>query len=147
MEFDNDIYQLKITFLNGIKNQPYRIIEVEKNHSLTSLFEAIITSFDMYFGKLFGYYNNIKNWTKATVLYEHYVDDEELEYFARENAQSTDKTMIETMLKQNPKMLLLYDYMTEKRFLIELINEVPLLPNTEYPRTVKKFGKVSKMYY
>ena len=144
--FNKNVYQLKVTFLNGNKKQPYRVIEIIKYDNLTSLFEGVITSFDMYFGHLFGFYDNIRNWTKATVYYEHFVDDKELEYFAGDNAKSTDNSTVLTMLKQNPKMLMLYDYGTEKHFLVEFVKEVELLPNTEYPRTVKQSGKVSKKY-
>lgn len=144
--FNKNVYQLKVTFLNGNKKQPYRVIEIIKVDNLTNLFVGVITSFDMYFGHCFGFYNNIKNWTNSTICYEQFVDDKDLKYFAKENAKSTDNTTIQTMLKQNPKMLLLYDYGTEKHFLIELIKEVELLPNTEYPRTVKQSGKVSKKY-
>lgn len=144
--FNKNVCQIKVTFLNGNKKQPHRVIEIIKFDNLTNLFVGIITSFDMYFGHLFGFYDNIKNWTKSKTYYEHFVDDKELEYFAGDDAKSTDNTTVQTMITQNPKMLLLYDYGTEKRFLIEFIKDVQLLPNTEYPRTVKQSGKVSKKY-
>lgn len=132
--FDKNVYQLKVTFLNSNKNEPYRIIEIIKYDSLTNLFIVVITCFDMNFGHLFGFYDNIRNWTKSKVCYEHFVDNKELEYFAADNAKSTNNTNVKTMLMQNSKMLLLYDYGTEKHFLIEFLKEVPFLPEKEYPR-------------
>lgn len=144
--FNKNVYQLKVTFLNGNKNQPYRVIEIVKSSNLTDLFEYVIISYDLYFGHCFGFYNNIRNWVKSSLKYEQFADDKDLKFSASEGAKSPNKTTIEKMFKEANKMLLLYDYGTEREFVVEFIQEDELLPKTEYPRTIKQRGKISKKH-
>lgn len=146
MVFNNDIYQLKITFLNGNKNQPYRVIEIEKYQNLTNLADTILSSFNLGNGHCFGFFNNLKTWTNSTIRYEQFVDLKDMQYGLSEYAKSPNKTTVEKAFTETPTLLFLYDYGAEFLFIVKLVEQVELVNLVKYPRTIKSAGKISKQY-
>lgn len=144
MELDNNIYQLKITYLIDGKPKPYRVLEIEKHQSLTQLAEAILGSFNWDCNHCFGFYNNITNWTNSTIKYEEFVDLEDMEYFVSKNAKSPNKSTIKNAFKKTPTLLFLFDYGTEHLFKVKLVKQVDLVSSVKYPKIVESFGKLKK---
>lgn len=145
MNLHADIYHFKTTCLLDKKDNPYRIIAIEKYKNLTELSEAILNSFNFGCNHCFGFYDNIKTWANSKVCYEHFVDLED-GYAAAENAQSPKETTIETAFLKHNKFLFLYDYGDEWHFLVELINKSEIEEGKTYPFTLETHGKAPKQY-
>lgn len=144
MIFNQDIYHFKVTCLNEGKGKPYRVIAIEKYKSLTQLSEAILGSFKFNCDHCFGFYDNIKNWTKSKVNYEMFVDVDV--YTVADNPISPDKTTIETAFYSHKSLLFLFDYGAEWRFMVKFIDKSEPIKNKTYPLILEKLGEAPKQY-
>jgi len=97
------------------KGNPYRVISIPNDFTLDILAEAIIESFDFDLDHMYGFYDNIKKWSKST---DSYIMDDEYE---SATGFVTEVTVGEVFKKPKKKMLLLFDYGDEWKFVVELI--------------------------
>lgn len=67
---------------NGaVRGRPYRNLAVDPDASLAMLAEDILDAFDFDMNHMYGFYNNLKDWTRATEGYELIADLGEGENF------------------------------------------------------------------
>lgn len=143
--YNTDIYHIKATCLIDGRDNPYRVVAIEKYKNLTNLAEAILGSFKFGCDHCFGFYDNIKNWTKSKVAYERFVDVEQ-GYFAKDFAESPNETSIDKVFKDATPMLFLFDYGREWLFTVSLVNKSEIMQDKAYPYVIEEHGKVPKQY-
>jgi hypothetical protein len=128
----------------SLKPKLYRDIEIEGSKSLHALAEAIVTAFDFDFDHAFGYYSDLKNpYSKKGERYELFADMED----GDSDAGSVERTKVaEVFGTPKKKMLFLFDYGDEWRFVIEAMGIGKKTPKTYYPRVTASVGKAPKQY-
>ncbi len=139
-------YIFKTNFLRDKKI--IREIEASENTTLYKLAEAIVGAYDFDFDHAFGFFRKITDgWDFENVeKYELFADlkDQGIEPV---DAGSVKKTKISEVWKQpKDKMLFLFDYGDEWRFVVELADFGATEPKTKYPRVIKKVGNAPEQY-
>ena len=112
---------LKVTLANWdgtIKGNAYRVLSIPTEKTLDKLAEAILDSFDFDMDHMYGFYDNIKMWSRST---ESYTMDDESENPTR---LVTDTLIGEVFQKPKKKLLFLFDYGDEWKFVVELVKEI-----------------------
>lgn len=100
------------------KGNPYRVISIPNDFTLDKLAEAIIESFDFELDHMYGFYDNIKKWSESTESFTMDTEDENTTGFV------TEVTVGEVFQKPKKKLLLLFDYGYEWKFVVELVKEI-----------------------
>ncbi|MDI6768008.1 MAG: hypothetical protein QME52_14400 [Bacteroidota bacterium] len=140
-----NIHQLKVTFsdpFGRIKGHPYRVLAIPGDFSLADLADNILESFDFDFDHLYGFYDNIKHWTKSRERYELSHDMwEDTESDEMENIKVSK--VFHTVKK---KMLFLYDYGDEWHFIVELERIETAQAGKKYPLVVESLGDAQDQY-
>jgi len=135
-----EILLLKVTlrWYRGTSKSPYRVLAVPGNLTLYRLAKAILDSFDFDFDHAFGFYNNIKNWTKSDIKYELNPDGD---------AKSVKRTRVEKVFnRMKKKMLFLYDYGDEWHFIVKLVGRESPKKGIKYPVVVESVGEAPDQY-
>ncbi|RQD74209.1 MAG: hypothetical protein D5R97_08195 [Candidatus Syntrophonatronum acetioxidans] len=123
-----------------VRGFPYRILAIPQDFTLYQLALAILDSFDFEFDHSFGFYDNLKNWTRAREGYEYFTDLGEGYRFP-----GVEKTLVKDVFKETGKrMLFLFDYGDEWHFLVRLMKEVGREEQEEYPGVIKGEGEVEQ---
>lgn len=100
------------------KGYPYRILSIPSSYCLDDLASLILESFDFDKDHLYGFYDNLKNWTKSN---ETYILDAD---FGDDATGFTHVVKVgQVFNKPKKKMLFLFDYGDEWRFIVESIKE------------------------
>ncbi|MEK7172620.1 MAG: hypothetical protein AAB740_01420 [Patescibacteria group bacterium] len=126
-----------------------REIEVLESANLYKLAEAIVSAFDFDFDHAFGFFSEITaDWrlTESEKMYELFADmkDQGIE---PTGAKSVVKTKISEVWKTvGDKMMMLFDYGDDWRFVVELVGFGEKSPKTKYPRVTKSTGKAPEQY-
>ena len=122
----------------------YRDIEIAAKASLYKLAEAIVTAFDFDFDHAFGYYSTLKgNYYDSVIKYELFADMGE----AEEGVQGVKKTAVATAFAADKtKLLFLFDYGDECRFVVERLASGVKAKGAKYPRVVKSIGEAPEQY-
>ena len=126
-----------------------REIEVGENVSLYKLAEAIVGSYNFYFDHCFGFFDDTgSNYLKSEKKYELFTDlIEEGELLEPTGAGSVKKTKVKEVWQNlGDKMLFLFDYGANWKFIVELINFGKRDKTKKYPRILKKVGKALRQY-
>jgi hypothetical protein len=128
----------------SFKAKVYRDIEIEGSSSLSALAEAIVMAFDFEFDHAFGYYSDLKNpFSRKGERYELFADMED----GDSDAGSVERTTVaEVFGVAGKKMLFVFDYGDDWRFLIEAKAGGQKAPKTRYPRLVTSVGKAPEQY-
>lgn len=128
----------------SFKPKVYRDIEIEGDKSLSALAEAIVMAFDFEFDHAFGYYSDLKDpYSRKGKRYELFADMED----GDSDAGSVERTTVAEVFGQTgKKMLFLFDYGDDWRFLIETKALGEKVPKTRYPRLVASVGKAPEQY-
>jgi hypothetical protein len=129
--------------LNGnVRGHPYRVIAAPEGFTLYRLAEAIVDSFGFYFDHPFGFYDNIRHWTKSKEGYELFADiGEESEF------NGVEKTKVNQVFnKRKKRMLFLFDYGDEWHFIVELVGLETSKENVKYPLIVESVGEAPPQY-
>jgi len=125
-----------------VKGQPYRVLAIPEELTLYNLAETIVDSFDFDFDHAFGFYNNIKKWTKSVEGYELFADTGE-----ESGSKGVEKTKVnEVFDKIKKKMLFLFDYGDEWHFIVELKGVEPSKDRERYPFIMESFGDTPPQY-
>jgi hypothetical protein len=128
----------------SFKPKVYRDIEIEGDRSLSALAEAIVMAFDFEFDHAFGYYSDLKDpYSRKGERYELFADMEE----ADSDAGSVERTTVAQVFRApGKKMLFVFDYGDDWRFLIEAKALGEKAPKTRYPRLVASVGRAPEQY-
>lgn len=125
-----------------------RDIEIKENVNLYKLAEAIVGAYDFDFDHAFGFFRKITDgWDFVNVeKYELFADLED-QGIEPVDAKSVKNTKVRDVWKQpKDKMLFLFDYGDEWRFVAELIGFGAAEPKIKYPRVVNKVGLAPEQY-
>lgn len=124
-----------------------RQIEVLENPNLYKLAEAITNAYDFNFDHAFGFFSTIGEWYfNSERKYELFADMED-EGIEPTGAASVEKTRISEVWKNiGDKMLFLFDYGDNWRFVVELAGFGEKEMKIKYPRVLKSVGKAPEQY-
>lgn len=126
-----------------------RNIEISEDANLYKLAEAINDAYGFDFDHPFGFFRKVTHNWNGLAESEHYelfadISDEKLE---QDTAGSVKKTKIPQVWKNiGDKMLFLFDYGDEWRFIVELIGFGEKEANIKYPRVIKQKGQAPEQY-
>ena len=125
-----------------------REIELPSDRKLVNLAQGIVRAFDFDFDHAFGFYSALKgNVMRSQPKYELFADMDDTAFGMRTNAKSVKRTAIaEAFPAVGHKMLFLFDYGDEWRFVVEFIEGGLKDPTARYPRLLKKFGEAPPQY-
>jgi len=136
----------KTQFLHTKKIQ--REIEVPADFSLYKLAEAIVDAYDFDFDHAFGFFRKItESWNfQDTEKYELFADMEN-QGIEPVDAGSVEKTKVSQVWK-NPKdkMLFLFDYGDDIRWIITLKGFGEKQAGVKYPRVLSAKGEAPEQY-
>ncbi|WP_172194815.1 calcium-binding protein [Saccharibacillus qingshengii] len=128
---------------NGtVRGRPYRKIAIQQNATLSDLAEAILTSFDFDMDHMYGFYDNIKNWTRASEGYELFADMGQEDLFPGVRK----KKITQVFREPKQKFLLLFDYGDEWRFIVEFLGDEEPAPGMEIPYIFQSVGEAPDQY-
>ena len=124
-----------------------REIEVPENLTLYKLAETIVGAYDFHFDHAFGFFSTIgERYLNSERKYELFADMKK-EDIEPTGAESVKKTKISDVWKNiGDKMLLLFDYGDDWRFVVELSGFGEKQQKTKYPRMIKSIGNAPEQY-
>ena len=132
-----------------VRGYPYRVIEILANQSLNDLALAILDSFSFVNDHMYGFYDNLRSWPGAKERYELFKDDPDMaaDPWLDTSAKSVKQTAVETAFDVNKKKLLfLFDYGDEWRFIVQRMGESTPELGAKYPRLVLSYGDALSQY-
>jgi hypothetical protein len=122
----------------------YREIEIESQKSLAALAKAIVEAFDFDFDHAFGFYPKLTghDLMRSQPKYELFADME-----GGTNAKSVKRTQVASVFPDvGHKMLFLYDYGDDWRFVVEVTGLGEKVEKTRYPKVLRKVGEAPEQY-
>jgi hypothetical protein len=133
-------------FRVALQHEPaiLREIEVISSRTLVDLAKAIVAAFDFEFDHAFGFYSNLTGpyVRDSGTSYELFADMGE-----ETNSRSVKRTRVaEPFLEIGQRMLFLFDYGDDWRFVIEVLGIGNKEPGVRYPRVLKKVGTSPQQY-
>ena len=141
-------YILKINLLDRKKIS--REIETAENTDLYKLAEAIVGAYGFDFDHAFGFFSKIaeSRYFDSEKKYELFTDlIEEGEDLEPTGAGSVKKTKTsEVWGNVGDKMMFLFDYGDNWRFIVELVDFGEKKAKQKYPRVIKKVGTAPEQY-
>jgi hypothetical protein len=128
----------------SLKPRVYRDIEIEGRESLYVLAAAIVRAFNFGFDDhMFGFFSQTAgNFWQSPVRYELDAD----------TVDDTDPSSVERMTVGDAfrqirhKMLFVFDYGDEWRFVVEFTGFGHMVSGTQYPKVVASVGKAPEQY-
>lgn len=130
------------------KKFPSRKIAMLDRQSLHKFAEAIISSFNFDFDHCFGFFDNIKNvyLQDSTKKYELFADLED-KGIEPVDSESVKKTKVKKAFeKVGEKMIFMFDYGDDWRFLVELLEIKSVNKNKKYPVILERHGQPPEQY-
>jgi len=121
-----------------------REIEVISSRTLVDLAKAIVGAFDFEFDHAFGFYSNLTGpyVRRSGTSYELFADMGE-----ETKSRSVKRTRVaEAFLGIGQRMLFLFDYGDDWRFVVEVIGIGNKERDVRYPRVLKKVGASPPQY-
>lgn len=145
-----DIFQLKIA-LRGAMCEDFpasyctRTIEISGASRLKRLAQAILESYEFAFDHAFGFYSNIRNYSRSEEKYTLFADlddaeDEEID------GKSVSKTTTKRVFEPGKTMLFLFDYGEEWIFHVTCLSVHEREPDKTYPLLVEARGQAPEQY-
>ncbi|OGS16999.1 MAG: hypothetical protein A2219_01565 [Elusimicrobia bacterium RIFOXYA2_FULL_50_26] len=120
-----------------------RELALAENQTLYMLAAAIVEAFDFDFDHCFGFFNKFEKWFHADRAYELFKDIGEE---GSPNARGVKKITTAEAFSLDKKLLFLFDYGDEWKFIVECIREdVPVI-NRKYPFLITKIGDSPEQY-
>jgi len=127
-----------------------REIEISGNANLYKLAEAIVSAYNFDFGHCFGFFNKITDYgyLKSERKYELFTDlIEEGIDLEPTGAGSVKKTEVKDVWQNvGDKMLFLFDYGNEWKFIVKLTKFGERKTGQKYPQVLKKTGRAPSQY-
>ena len=144
------IYILKVTlndWFGRVKGTPHRTLAIPGGFTLYGFAEEIIDAFGFDFDHCFGFFDNLKMWTKSIECYELFKDIEKEQGLEPTPCKSVKKTRIDGVFnKTGKKMLFLFDYGAEWHFIIELKGIETSKKKINYPLILESAGEAPPQY-
>jgi len=132
--------------MQNIRGKVSRSIALLGSQNLYNFAEAIVDAFGFDFDHCFGFFNNLKSWTKSPVRYELFADMPDTEEGAP-CAKSVKKTKIQQVFNSiSDKMLFLFDYGDNWEFIINLKSIEEPDAKKSYPFLVESIGEAPEQY-
>lgn len=123
-------------------NQTYRVISIPTSYTLDKLALAVLDSFDFELDHMYGFYDNLNNWARSSESY--IMEEEDSQNFT---GYVTKTTIGEAFEVPKKKMLFLFDYGDEWRFIIELQRVEPLEGKTKLAaKVIESKGEAPEQY-
>jgi hypothetical protein len=142
---NNQAQSFKVTLSdwNGaVRGRPFRKIAIAGEASLFDLAVVTIESFDFDLDHAFGFYDNIKNWTRSEKGYELFADiGEKMEFPGVKRAKIS-----KVFHTPKQKLLLLFDYGDEWRFIVQYLGETEVKPVRKLPFIMESTGEAPDQY-
>jgi hypothetical protein len=138
---------LKVTqsnFMGNVRGRPYRVLAVPGNATLYDLAKEILYCFDFDDDHAFGFYDNLKRWTRSIERYSIFSDEEG--GYSRDTAGVKNTRVKNVFNYLKKKMLFLFDYGDEWHFRVELTGVEPAEPGKRAIRVVKSVGEPIPQY-
>src|SRR4051794_26368915 len=133
-------------FRVALQHEPaiLRDVEVISSRTLVDLAKAIVGAFDFEFDHAFGFYSNLTGpyVRRSGTSYELFADMGE-----ETNSRSVKRTrLVEAFPEVGHRMLFLFDYGDDWRFVVEVLGIGNKEPDVRYPRVLKKVGASPQQY-
>lgn len=156
---NHQIYILRATVMNRYGEaggNPYRTITIEETSALYTLAQIILQAFHFDSDHLFGFYDNVYNWTNSHEQYDFYWEEVpppcpkshrsifDIEF--KESGSVMQVRVNNVFCEIGKRMLFLYDYGDEWHFVIEFEGKRTPKKGKEYPAVIKRKGKAPKQY-
>lgn len=126
----------------GVRGRPSRTIAIQADSTLYDLAGAALYSFDFGMDHAFGFYDNIRTWTRSTEGYELFADMGEADEFP--GVKETKLSKAYPVAKK--KLLLLFDYGDEWRFIVQYVKDLELPQSTKLPVVLSSKGDAPDQY-
>jgi len=120
-----------------------RELALAEKQTLYTLAEAIVESFDFDFDHCFGFFNSFERWFRAERAYELFKDIGEE---GSPNARGVKKITIAEAFSLDKKLLFLFDYGDEWKFIVEYTGKEDPAQRRKYPFLITKTGKSPEQY-
>jgi hypothetical protein len=135
-----------VIFRVSLQDEPeiLREIEVPADRKLVDFAKDIVSAFDFDFDHAFGFYSKLtgREVMRSQPKYELFADMGE-----ETNARSVKRTRVaEAFPVVGNKMLFLFDYGDDWRFVVEVIGIGQKEPKARYPQLLKKVGASPEQY-
>lgn len=130
------------------RRKPWRKVAVPEDHSLYTLAEAIVRSFDFCFDHCFGFYDNLRDWTKSKTCYD-VLDDLEIRLFDDESEPRFGVKNVkvrEAFKEKGQKMLLVFNYKEKWQFIVRLEEIKSAKDAAQSPVLLGSYGNVPEIY-
>ena len=147
-----EIYILRVTVQLHDRPHPSRTIAIRGKSTLYTFAMAILRAFSFDADHLFGFYNNLKNWTKSGEEYtyntENWASDVIRSMKDSRRSISVKKAKIKDVFtRKGKKMLFLYDFGDEWHFIVEFIEKKPCKGGKRYPAVIERKGEAPQQYW
>jgi hypothetical protein len=125
-----------------------REIEFPSDKKLVDLAQGIVGAFGFDFDHAFGFYSALDGEVmRSQPKYELFADMGEADMGERADAKSVKRTTIaEAFPSVGHKMLFLFDYGDDWRFVVEVIGRGTKNPKARYPKTLTTVGEAPPQY-
>ncbi len=123
--------------------QIYRVISIPTSHTLDKLALAVLDSFDFEMDHMYGFYDNLNNWVSSNEVYIMEEEDDSQNF----TGYVTKTTIGEAFEVPKKKMLFLFDYGDEWKFIIELQRVEPVEGKTKLAaKVIESKGEAPEQY-
>lgn len=120
----------------AVRGRPFRKIAVKSDATLYDLAAAALDSFDFDMDHAFGFYDNLKRWTRSEEGYELFADMGERGEFPGVKRVKVARVFHTA----NKKMLLLFDYGDEWHFVIQYLKDMEVPADRKLPVILESKG-------
>lgn len=139
------IYHIKATLSDyhlKVRGYTYRVIAIDGDNSLYKLAEVILNSFNFDMDHCLGFYDNLKNIYNSNEGYELFAD-----IHGSDGFMGVKETKIKDVYNQQAKkMLFLYDFGDNWRFITQLIDVRESENIKTKPHIIKSVGNSPEQY-
>ena len=147
-----EVYVLKVTVPVYGRPDPSRTIAIVGKSTLYTFAMVILRAFNFDADHLFGFYNNLKNWTKSDEEYTYDTENWFSEFIrsidGSEKPIDVKKAKIKNVFtRKGKKMLFLYDFGDKWHFTVKLIERKPREEGKRCPAVIEREGKAPQQYW
>lgn len=129
------------------RNNISRRIEILEATSLYELAEAIVGAYGFDFDHAFGFFSDVKEYCfRSEKKYELFADMEDMGIEATGSGSVTKTKVSQVWSTPGDKMMLLFDYGDDWRFVVTLKAFGEKGSEKKYPLVLTKIGKAPKQY-
>ncbi|MBB3111475.1 hypothetical protein FHS18_003543 [Paenibacillus phyllosphaerae] len=136
------VFRVETFYYHDEVGRPSREIAVPTDATLHDLADAILKSFNFDNDHLFGFYNNVKKWTRSKTRYELSSDGP-----YGEDCPGVKHTLVsEAFPARKRRMLFLFDYSRDWRFVVQYLDVIELPDDHPLPSVLASIGDAPFQY-